>query len=230
MEKIPQGKYETLSYDAVIASIHDELKTEQSDQDFFIERNLNKAVRRLDCLNIFKKQETNITVSNGVAPLPCGYNKILGLRLNETSNQHQGCVPAIYVDLNFVRGCGCNNIDNLFPFNSAFEIQDSAIVLHQGFSQIESVKLSYFGLDLNEDGLMKIYVDMEDALVAYVCYKYARQNFREYPRDIREDFKSEWIAQKKWLRSIAFYDNFQETRWQIAEWSNALVVDKVFSP
>lgn len=228
MEEIKSGQFATLSQNALISSIRDELGLEESNANFSFKRWSNEAVRHLDALSIFKQCQAAIPVQNGIACLPNGLYRLLAVVIGD------GCHPsnAIYVDTPFLQLCGCDTTaqENVSNFTRSFEIQDGNLIFHSFFDNITEIRIAYLGMNTDEDGLMKIYTDMERAIVAYCCWKYTRKNFKEYPQYIQSNFKNEWIAQKKFVRSIAFQTNYQETRRQILEFMNSIISDKIFAP
>ena len=235
-----EGTYATADVNQIISSAKAELKIgDGSEQDIWFGKLLNEGIRHLDSLDIFKKCVTRLDVSNNVAILPCGFFRLLALTIGDCACYNN----AIYVSLPFIQSMGCNaaSENGITSMLGAFEIQDDKIVFHNDLfflgcnnemepEPITSCRIGYLGFNVDENGLLKVYQHMERALTAYICYKYARQNFREYPRDIREDFKQEWIAQKKWVKSISFQNDFRENRRQIAEFTNCLIADKLFLP
>lgn len=62
---------------------------------------------------------------------------------------------------------------------------------------------------------MKVYDYYERALTAYLCYKYARQNFKEYGQYIIEDYKREWIKQKQYIKGLDNQSFAQDNMWQL---------------
>lgn len=243
MSNVPTGNYQpTLGIDAVITSIKSQLKIEDSSSDIWFTKMVNEGVRALDILTLFKRKIEVLEVRNNIACLPCGFLRMLALRFGAPPY----CGTAIYVDIPFANYCGCNNIESggdwggIFAFSNSYQIQGSNIVFNQAqnFSvngdfipqPITNCTIAYFGFDVDAEGLFNVYADMERALTAYVCWKYAMQNFREYPTAIRAEYRQEFSAQKKWLKGNAVYTDFMNTRWQVAEWSNAILVNKFWQP
>ncbi len=221
--------------DAILSSCKAALKIEQSDQDVWFTKLIQESIRHLDALCLFKKQVKTLDVQNNIACLPCGFFKLLALRFGAVPN----CGWAVYADIPFANSLGCDcNSESIFACSNTFQIQGNKIVFNQRknfaangdviTSPITSCTIAYFGFDTDEDGLFNVYADMERALTAYVCWKYTQQNFREYPQYIQVGYKNEWIAQKKWIKSCAYYNDFWNKRFEINEWSSAILVDKTF--
>lgn len=247
MNTVPTGNYQpVLGIEAVIQAFKDDFKIEHSQGDITFTRWVNQGVRHIDCLTLFQKKITTLQVKNNIACLPCGFFRMLALRF--------GAPPflgtAIYVDTPFANFCTNNAVEGIlgggaewggmFAFSNSFQIQGSNIVFNQvrnfdingDFIEqpITSCTIAYFGFDVDNEGLFNVYADMERALVAYLSWQYCKQNFREYTEGIRNEHRREWIAQKKWLKSNAYYQDFLNTRHQIAEWSNCILSDKNWLP
>ncbi len=250
MEGIKSGTYATLTPDAVISSVKTELGIEASNQHIWFRKLINESVRHIDALSIFVKRQCILPVDCGVAILPDGFFRMLAITIGDGCGT---CTNAIYVDLPFLRQCGCNmNENGQSQLGSTFEIQDNKIIFHSPFfnpdnndscttdddadsdddqnngQPIRECRIAFMGLNVDDKGLMKIYTDMERGITAYVCWKYTRQNFKEYPQYIQEGFKQEWISQKKWLKGLAYQENAREEAQQILEVVNAILVDKAF--
>jgi len=245
-EEINPGFYHEVSYEQLISSVKAELKIEVSDSDIIFEKWLNEGIRSVDALSIFSKCTAVLPIHDNMAELPCGFFRMIACTLGGNG---ANCISAIYVDLPFLTSCGCAPIINstgIFNTQGLYEIQNGRIFFHSDlFTTVSTTNgpqtitttlpitectISYFGFNVTEDGLLKAYQDMERGLTAYVCWRYTRQNFREYPQYISEGYRQEWVAQKKWLRSVAFQNDFRNTKRQIAEIVNAMVVDKNFLP
>lgn len=225
--------------DQIIASAKMQLKIETTDDDIWFSKLVNEGVRHLDCLTIFKKKVKVLSVNNNMAELPCGFFQMIALRTGSGTN----CSNAIYADLPFLYECGCApGLVNVQTNQNVYEIQGEHIVFHPvpvsydpdtgTFSEgvpITSCTIAYFGLN-QEDGLFEIFEHYERALTAYVCWKYCQQNFERYPVNLRNEYMAEWQAQKKWVKSVDYFNNFRNTKRQIAEQVNAVLVDKVWLP
>ncbi len=238
-----QGNYDVISLSAIVASAKIRLKIETTDGDNFLELMANEAIRHLDALSIFTKQICKIQITDNRSELPCGFNKLIGLRVSSPTLNGDTCHSLIYANLPFLTECGCDADNQWFVSGfGAFEIADGQIWYHSiasSYQYIDSsgvtqtvyttpteATIAFTGLNVNEQGEMICYARYERAIAAYLCYRYAEQNFNEYPAAIREGFKEEWKAQKKWIKSTDFQDNFRMERPQIAAVVNSLISDK----
>lgn len=232
------GTYNVVTNDQIVSSAKMQLKIEVSDDDIWFEKLVNEGVRHLDCLSLFVKKIAQLDVQDNIAKLPPGFFRLIGLRTGTPGN----CGLATYVELDFIVQCGCSPQTWVQPAVNLFEIQNGYIYFHPNPTTvdpvtneivppvpIESAVIAYFGMNVDDTGLYQVYDHYERALTAYVCWRYCQQNFEKYPAAIRAEYNAEWITQKKWIKSIEQQNNFRYTRKQIAEWVNAIIVDKVWS-
>jgi hypothetical protein len=212
-----------ISAKQIVTSAKQQLRLESSDFDAWLEKLVNEGVRHLDSFQLWKKQVRVIPVVDGAACLPDNFGRLIALRTGSGDD----CLKAIYVDMPFISSCGCTPSVESVSSAGIFEIQDGKIVFHNPdqLSDVAEITLAYFGLN-SENGLLKIHADYERAVTAYVCWKFALANFEKYPAYVQQSYASEWVAQKKWVRSKEVHDDFRNTRRQVSEWVHALVADK----
>lgn len=229
------GTFATVGIDQIVSSVKMTLNIETTDSDNYFDKLINEAVRHLDCLSIFKKCVQILSVTNNMAALPQGFFRMIALRIGTDAN----CSDAIYVDVDFINTCGCSTgVINVNSNQGVYEIQGGYIIFHPNpvtvlpdgetipSEVITSCTIAYFGMNMDEDCMMKVYEYYERALTAYVCWKYTQSNFSEYPQYVQAMYMQEWIAQKKWVKSIDFQNNFRNTRLQVQEIVNAVLVNK----
>lgn len=241
--EIQSGTYAVMTQEAILSAIKAELKlSDTPDQDIYFTRLINEAVLHTDNLSLLKKCVKTLSVTDNVATLPCGFVRMMALALGECQ-----CPQAIYVSLPFIRQCGAStSTQGVYASLGAYEIQNNHIVFHSTFfyngaglcgctsdvsvTPITQCTIAYLGMNVDDEGMYKIYTRYERGIIAYVVYKYMRQNFKEYPRDIREDYRREWEAQKRFIKGVDFQNNFRDNKWEVAEWANALIGTKNFNP
>lgn len=206
----------------VITSAKLQLRIESADMDAWFEKLANEGVRHLDSLNLWVKKVMVLDVKDNAVRLPDNFRRIIALRLGADGD----CTQAMYVELPFIKQCGCSQTVDTLDSTGIFEIQGNQIVFHNDIDATQ-VTLAYFGFR-EEDGLLQIEDDYERALTAYICWKYTVANFQEYPPNVQQHYMMEWAAQKKWIKSNEVYDHFKRTKRQVAEVVKALLTDKVW--
>jgi hypothetical protein len=217
------GFFSTTSLDQFVSGAKLQLKIESSDSDIWFIKLANEAIRHLDCYDIFVKKTCSISVINRKAKLPSGFQRLIGLRFGTTNV----CSDLVYVDLPFINDCGCSVISlNVIPLNGIFQLQDGFIFFHGDTSSLTDVTIAYFGLNVDDTGLMKAYEDYERAVIGYICWKYALQNFDKYPANVKEDYHREWQAQKKWVKSTSAQNEARRTKAQLTQIMNSIISDK----
>ena len=73
--------------------------------------------------------------------------------------------------------------------------------------------------------MMVMYDHQENAVLAYICWKFTMRHFLQYPRDIREAYKTEYVVQKSYIRGFEFTNQFEQQKAQIGAIYNALLLD-----
>ena len=211
------------------------LKITTTDEDISLERSANEAIQHLDILSILVKKQCTLTVSDHKAKLPAGYAKLIGIRASSGQNYSQ----LVYVDLPFLNNCGANTIgSNIVSINGVYQIQGGYIhitnnpnILDEDNESIPltEITLAYWGLNVDENGLMIGLESYERAIVAYICYKYTLQNFDQFNQYVIESYQSEWKAQKAYLKSKEQQDQFNNTKRQVAASMNSWISSKVWT-
>lgn len=197
---------EIIGQEQVIASAKMELGLSGSHADLLLSKWCDEGVRSLSCLSIFKTLSAELEVIDGRAKLPCGFHKFVMLRTSCGDARFDNWV---YADIPFLTSCQCDITDLYTDWSRLFNIQDGYIILSSDVGT-DTLSLVYEGLNVDENGLMKIDERYERALTAYMCYKYARKNFNIYPVNVRQDFQTEWVAQKRYLQGAD-----QATQWAL---------------
>jgi len=172
-------------------------------------------------MSLTKKNVCTFKICDGKIKLPCGFSRLLALRLGSGSE----CSEAIYADMRFIESCGCGT-DNISSYLEYFEIDNGYIHFHGDVEDISEVTIAYLSFNMDENGMLLGQTDYERGITAYICWKFTQRNFQKYPQYIQRDYYKEWKAQKRWVRSGDFQKSFQDTKAQIREWANALVVQK----
>ena len=229
---INSGTYATITLDSIISAAKMELKIQDSaDYDILFEKWANQAAgtQGLHTLSTTIKKQCSITVNGGKAKLPVGFNQLIAMRYNtnNVSNSSLNCTPMLYVDMAFLSNCGCDtNTPFIQNMQGVFQINNGYIIFYGGVPDGVTCSLSYFANNVDENGLQIVYERYERALTAYLCYRYMLQNLQEYNQYAMETFRQEWMAQKRMLRSQDARESFNNTKYQMMEVANALVVDK----
>lgn len=225
MAAIESGKYSIITTDQCIASAKILLKTETTDDDIFFEKLVNDAVKKLNCRENYVKKIIQLRVADNKSKLPNGYKQFLGLWWNNTAI-NEDCDPMIYVDLPFLNSCGCSTTDGTTNYRGYFEIENGWIHYHIDMTGITEVKFAYWGLNTDENGLMVVMEDYEDAIMYYLCWMYSLQNPNLYPQYMQETFHQNWLAQKNRLKGLSFKYRSESMKLQTMEWANSMLSDK----
>lgn len=109
-----------------------------------------------------------------------------------------------------------------------FDVQNGYIVFPSTVTQ-STVKVWFRGYNLDEDGLALIDERQERALSAYAAWQYAIAHYKSYAPEQRATWRSEWVAQKNWLRGTDVQADFQMNKAKASSIARALLVNPVIS-
>lgn len=226
------GKYKEIDIRDIISSAKMELNIDNMDNDLYFLKLANEGVRQLDCLSIFQRQEKILPICDGKVQLPCGFNQFMVLYFCDSTAINSG--QQLYLNSPFLNNYNIdttsiiNGSNNSFfaHYSGTFQIVGDYIVFGNANLKAEYCNLIYFGLNTTEDGMMKVYDYYERALTAYICYKFTRQNFKDYPQYIQIDFKREWTNQKAFVKGTDVQDDAKNNMWQIKRIFNAWMLNQ----
>lgn len=233
---------------SLVSSIKQQLKITVSDEDIFLMKLVNDGIGSLDALSIMVLKNCDLTVENGMAKLPNGFNKLLSVcTCSELSSIDSDGNPVTtynwgqlyYVDRPFLTRLGVNvNDANLsWVDEGTYQIQGNYIVLSNiaagqdedgNIIPVTKIRLACLCLNVDTNGMFYSYDRYERALTAYGCWKYTLQNFDRYNQYIIQEYKSEWTAQKAYIKSIEQQNQFNNTKRQMAAAMNAWISAKVW--
>ena len=246
------GAYSTISMEQVISSVKMNLRIESGDDDLYIFRFANEGARHFDSLDTFIKRNCTLDINDGKAKLPNGFHQLLAMRPHGTFQDSN----LIYVDQPWLTGQGINS-NGYFNGAGAFQINDGYIYFTLGTMAdnhgvnatgdypidifgnpvmdttplilASSIEIAFIGMNVDDNGFIRVYSDMERGLIAYISYKYVITSTpgKFSPMQIA-DAKQEWIAQKHWYKSKVVQDKFRNTKRQVASLANAYIANKNF--
>lgn len=235
-----QGYTSTVTADQIISSVQADLGL--LDNNFYsilLEKWIYEGVRHLCSNQLFIKTATSLEVTNNRASLPPDFRRLIALRYNgeveltrgdgtiETVNR---CFPLTYVDLPFIEQCGCDN--DVLGFGgrnylASYQIVGNEIIFRQNVVDGSEVQLSYLGFNIDSNCMLQILSDWERALSAYTRYKF-HQCYPEvkgkFAPMLMQEAKNEWLAQKRWCKSLATTQEFINNRYQIIALARAWFV------
>lgn len=216
------GVYSTITMDQIVASAKMRLRLQDTSNDLLLNLFAEEGCRELKTLSLYSKQQECLTIVDNKAKLPCGFQKLLGLRFTDSTSGD--CFNYLYVDRKFLSDCGCNSIDsNVADFFQSMQIQNGYIFFNSDTTATEA-SIAYMGLNTDEDGNLIVYEDYERAVRAYACYMFALSYPNDYDKFTIMEFKKEWIAQKAYVKGTDVARDFQLDKREISEYFRALMV------
>lgn len=228
---IPDGSYATIELTQCVSSAKMMLHLETADHDRWLEKLANDAAKRIDAGDQYVVNDVVLDVINDdYSDLPCDFDQLISLRFGAGNN----CHGMIYVDLPFLKSCGCV-IPNSAHYRNYMRIQDGQIFYYFGvtpqnaLAPVTQVTLSYWAINKDENGLRKVYSNYEDAITYFICYTFALSYADKYKPFVISEFKQNYIAQKEHIIGKWQQKQFRNKKRQIAQTANAWVSSKTWA-
>jgi len=213
-----RGALVAISLDSAVSSAKSMLSIEDSDYDFFLLKLADESIRSIASQKKLIKQTSILPIVNNRVALPNGFSRLVAVSvaMNGIPNQ------LIYVDSTYISGQATS--DSYYKGFRQCEIIGDELILSTDVTSDEVV-MTWMGYNLGEKCLMTMYDYQERAVVAYICYKFALKYHLLIHRDIRNEYKAEYIAQKAYIRGYEFTSKFEEQKSELSFIYNALLID-----
>jgi hypothetical protein len=221
---------------SAIASAKIELNIEGTQYDPWFRMRAQQCLRTLNNPDILLKKQIGLDIdSNNRIKLPKDFYKEISIFVqvaapNQPLNPLTVGFPSgvgmlYYLNTPFLGTCGIGaNSQNIFA--GTYEINGDYLQFFGQTDTITSATMCYMAYNMNDDGEMKLHTDWEQAIMYFLCYRFAVKNFKEYPQQVRQDYEKNWIAQANYINSRSQETLFKRMRPQLLELMNALIVDK----
>lgn len=206
-----QGNYTYISTDIAIevAKMMLELdNTFEFDDD--IEKWVNIRLMTMGGVDSFQIQQKTLDVVDGIAEMPSGINRILGLRFCSSEGMPFGVT---YIDADFMDTCGCRS-DDAYTFGGLFTIVGNNIKFLNPASAPEKVRIAYKGYVTDKDGLIMIKDYMAYGLACFASYQIALTHTDRYNAMQIGEYKKNFIAQGNMIRSRQALEKFMRSGLQ----------------
>lgn len=249
--KIQDGDYSHITIDQIISSAKMRLRIESGDDDIFIERYANEGARHFDSLNTFIKKDCELEIINGKAKLPNGFYQMLSVSPYNSGNFLYVDIPFLrncgaVIANNFISSHGLFQIQDGYIYFSVernFSQNHGTSVLGTSgepypplnVSNVQNgppfethkIRISYISMNVDKNGMMVVYSDMERGLVAYCVWMYMLDSpAGKYTAQQIQSNEQIWTNQKSWYKSTQFQNNFRNTKRQVASVVNGWITKK----
>lgn len=218
-----RGPYKAIKLSNAVSSAKEALGVEDvSIHDTYLLKLADEAIRQISGQKMLIKKTTCYDIENNMVRLPDGFSRLLAVAVANDRLDNR----AVYVDSDFVEGfeCADDMALRMKPIRNNIEIVGDFIVFSSNIKASQAT-ITYRGYNLDEDCMMVMYDHQERAVVAYMCWKFTSKFFMQYPRDIREQFKNEYVGQKAFIRGFEFTNQFEQQKAEIGAIYNALLID-----
>lgn len=235
---------EHISIGEVISRCRIQLRlTNTTDYNDFLELMIREAMGSLGVLSMLKKDESPLSIVNGVAKLPDNFVKLIAIvadvNADPESNdpitaQLSQCGLLLYADVPFMNSCGCN-ADGAFAFNAfnfpfqSYQINNGYVHINNPHGTITNAKIAYYGTNTDENGYAIIFSRYERALFNYACWMFTMTNPEKFNQYIIEKYENIWKAQKGMLMAQDVRFSFELEKREIQNILGALVVSRAIN-
>lgn len=207
------GRYETISFDEVVAGCKMQLRiTSTAEFDDFLHMYVNEGARHLHCLSLFNKEQCNLEIIDLKSKLPTGFQQLLGARYSETRDGDTTYQNMLYIDKRYTDITTASTAD----YQDTFQISKGYIQYNNDVNATE-MTMAYLGLNTDEFGRLIVYSDYERALRAYACYKYALAFPEDFKESTTQRYENEWINQGKLIRSTDVQNDFKNRKYEMSK-------------
>lgn len=240
--------YKTISTKDVIARAKVQLRLTSPEHDDYFRIMLFEALDSLNALSQTIKKSCKITFTDNVAQLPDDLIKFLALRINNAVSNIENdpiasqifsqCQFAVYADVPFMNGCGCDISgfgSNITSYSNSFQINNGFVYFNfsSNLVAVHDATVAYLALNVDEDGNSQIYQRYERPVAAYLCYRFTQAYFEKFNQYIIESYQSEWAYQKVKIVGQDYVRDFQQNKFEIGQMMRALLVSpkiQIFNP
>tara|TARA_R110002012_G_scaffold299663_3_gene498874 strand:+ start:1015 stop:1656 length:642 start_codon:yes stop_codon:yes gene_type:complete len=205
-----------ISVKQVVSSVIRNLGIQDASKEFnnFVEWAF-EAEKKIGSFKTFVIQETTLTVSNKQAALPDDFISIIDVKDNLDFYYQPQSKPFKTGNLNDAR-------HRYYMSNGYIR-----------FSNLSSgtIMISYKSLDTDEEGFPTIEANHEDAVSAYLMYKYKARDYynQNLPRYIYVDLKNEWSRLCAQARGNDNIPSRNELRAISKYWNSIIPISSEFS-
>lgn len=218
------GTFDTISEEYIISTAKMELALYNSTlDDALLKSFLYQAIKDVRSAITFIEDWCCVGIDEyGRGKLPCHFVKFKTPGSVYVTNPDSADSPGGYA----YRGAGAFPQDH--PNSNYIQCPVALYQVIGGYLQfnenagIEEVMVSYIKVRTDSDDNILFPSAYERCLVAFVKWKYAQFNFREFPANLRLEFREEWINGRRYLRGVYNEPDAGEKEL-MSIWMNTLV-------
>lgn len=211
----------------VVARAKAQLRLSSAEDDARLQIFIEEGARSLGTLSVFRENYDTIDVVDNKAELPCGFYKFLGVRPVDEDGCY--CNDLTYVDTIFANQCCCDSgstasiLRNCCGYEMLFKIIGNYIHLHSPTTATK-LQLAWLGYNTNDEGLIMIEARYERALANYAMWMEALSPGSSISRDMRNEYRDIWIAQKEMIRG-----QDQVRQWDLEKyWIGETLLNRIY--
>jgi len=217
-----RGSFVNITLDSAVSMAKQMLNLEDGAYDPFLLKLADDAIRNISGQKKNIKQTKTIDIVNYRMVLPDGFSRLIAVSVNTNGGPNQ----IIYVDSRYISGVGDNSDNSFYTVKQyrSCEIIGDELIFSTDITA-DKATVTYLGYNLDKDCFMVLYDYQERAVVAYICYKFALRFYGLISRDVRDEYKREYIAQKAYVRGYEFTNQFEQQKAELSYIYNSLLQD-----
>jgi len=193
------------------------LRIPNTDHDAYLEGLIYDGARRIRSSELFEYEQCTVKVENNSFTLPNEAKEIIAFRVN--------CVQGIFIDVPFFRSCGCTDswLQNYYSWRQAVKKNGNTYYFITTQEDGAEVEVVYKKFILNEEGLIDINEEWQQALRYYAAYEFAVSYPETYTPNQVAVWNRNYQTQAAYCRGAAARRQFEQQREQISSRMNSIL-------
>lgn len=195
-----------------------------TEHDDYLDVLILEGLRKLNNIYQIAKFSCKLEIIDHKACLPKNFVKLLGFSLT----CDDGGMPILYADTRFLAECECDINEPLMAYNETVQINKGYAYFKSNLN-ITEARVAYMGLNVDDFGNMVIYEDFEIGLMHYACWLFMMAYPEDYPMNLTETHRRNWVAQKSYLKGSAQAEDFQRNKREIQNIFKSKLVSNLYN-
>lgn len=195
-----------------------------TEHDDYLDVLILEGLRNLNNLYQLGKFNCKLEIEDHKACLPKNFIRLIGFSLS----CDDGGGPILYADTRFLTECQCDLDEPVFSYNETVQINKGYAYFRSDLN-IDEARIAYYGLNVDDFGNMVIYEDFERALTHYACWNFMMAYYEDYPMNLTETHRRNYVSQKGYLKGLAQAEDFNRNKREIQNIFKSKLVSNLYN-